>query len=102
VLRVLDETSLRDVAMTDEYFPVFLADMLAPVGEHDEALQWIESAVGWGFTNHVYLEHHDRFVEPLRAASRFGVLMDAARRKQAEIASSLEDVRIPSDPSGAN
>jgi hypothetical protein len=71
--------------------------MLAPVGEHDEALQWIESAVGWGFTNHVYLEHHDRFVEPLRAAPQFRVLMDAARRKQAEIASSLAGARAAAD-----
>jgi TolB-like protein len=102
VLAVLNETSLRDAATTDEYYPIFLADTLAPVGEHAEALRWIESAVGWGFTNHVYLEHHDRFVEPLRAAPRFRVLMDAARRKQAEIAAGLAGARIPSDPTRAS
>jgi len=55
VKEVLERTALRQVAKTDEYFPVFLANSLALVGEMKEALDWIEQAISWGFSNHRFL-----------------------------------------------
>lgn len=85
-LEILDQTPLRKMARTDEYYPIFLANNLCWVGETDEALDWIESAVSWGFTNHVFLSQHDRFLEPLHGHPRFAALMEKARRKQQELA----------------
>lgn len=86
VLEILEQTNLREMGHTDEYYPFFLANNLSWVGEVDEAMDWIESAIGWGFTNHVFLSQHDRFLEPLRSHPRFLELMDKARRKQQELA----------------
>lgn len=80
---LLSRTNLRDTARTDEYYPLFLANCLARVGDHDEALAWLEQAVRWGFTNHRFLSEHDRFLEPLRGYARFQAVIDDARRREA-------------------
>ncbi len=82
VLGVLEGSNLRQVARSDEYFPCFLANCLAHVGETDEALRWLKQAISWGFTNHVFLSQHDRFLAPLRGDARFEGLMDRAREKE--------------------
>jgi TolB-like protein len=82
VQEVLGKTVLRDVAKTDEYFPVFLANSLALVGETDEALDWLERAIKWGFTNHLFLSQFNRFLLPLRGNPRFESLMELAQEKQ--------------------
>lgn len=82
VREVLQKTDLREVATTDEYYPLFLANGLALVGDTDEALQWLEQAISWGFTNHRFLSQHNRFLAPLRGDSRFQALMDRAREKE--------------------
>lgn len=82
VREVLQTTNLREVARTDEYYPLFLANALAPVGDTDEALEWLEQAISWGFTNHRFLSQHDRFLAPLRGEPRFQALMDRAREKE--------------------
>jgi tetratricopeptide (TPR) repeat protein len=73
---------LREMAKTDEFFPCYLAACLAHVGETKEALDWIEQAISWGFSNHRFLSQYNRFLEPLRGDPRFQALMDRARRKQ--------------------
>jgi hypothetical protein len=60
---------------------VFLANGLAHVGETDEAFNWLERAIEWGFTNHRFASRHDRFLEPLRGEVRFEPLMARAREK---------------------
>ena len=72
----------REMAKTDEYFPIFLANSLAQVGETKEALDWIEQAVSWGFSNHRFLDQYNRFLAPLRSDSRFGALLERAREKE--------------------
>ena len=86
VLEILHETGLREMGRTDEYYPIFIANNLSWVGEPTEALDWIESAIGWGFTNHVFLSRHDHFLKPLRNHPRFLALMERAREKQRELA----------------
>jgi serine/threonine protein kinase len=80
VLTVLDQHPLlREAAATDELYPCALGSYLAHVGETSEALDWLERAVSWGFTNHRFLEHHNRFLVPLRDNARFQALVERAR-----------------------
>ncbi len=82
VIEQLDATNLCDVAKTDEYYPLFLANALAWVGEHDRALEWLKRSIGWGLTNHRFLSEGNRFLEPLRGDERFQALVELAREKQ--------------------
>jgi hypothetical protein len=82
VMQQLDATALPDLAKTDEYYPLFLANALARVGEHAEALYWLERSIGWGFTNHRFLSEHNRLLEPLRGDQRFQALVERARESQ--------------------
>jgi eukaryotic-like serine/threonine-protein kinase len=79
---VLANSTLRSIARTDEYYPTFLATCLSCVGEADEALDWIEHAISWGFSNHRFLEHHNHFLEPLRGDARFQTLLGRARDRE--------------------
>ncbi len=82
VIEQLDATTLSDVAKTDEYYPLFLANALTWVGEHDRALEWLKRSIGWGLTNHRFLSEGNRFLEPLRGDERFQALLELAREKQ--------------------
>ncbi len=74
--------SLREAASSDETFPRYLAMCFARIKEYDLALQWLERAIQWGFTNHRFLSEYDRFLAPLRGDPRFEALMERAREKQ--------------------
>jgi hypothetical protein len=78
----LDTTEIKSNAMTDEYYPTQVAVALALIGEHEQAMDWIEQAVSWGFTNYRWLGEFNRFFEPLRIYPRFRTLMEKARKKQ--------------------
>jgi len=75
-------TRLQEAAKTDEWFPNFIAACLALVGDNDGALEWLERAIAWGFSNHRFLSEHSRFLVPLRGNPHFQTLMDRARQKQ--------------------
>jgi non-specific serine/threonine protein kinase len=74
--------SLREMAKTDEWYPCFLASCLAHVGEMNEALDWIEQAISWGFSNHRFLSQYNRFLAPLHGEPRFEALLERARKKE--------------------
>ena len=78
---LIDTRQLREVAKTDEYFSANLAMCLGLVGDRDEALQWIDHAIDWGFSGSVHFEENI-FLEPLYDDPRFRELMDKAREKQ--------------------
>jgi len=84
--RVVDlyesNAGVREAASSDETFPRYLAECLALVNEYDLALQWLERAIKWGFTNYRFLSEYDRFLAPLRGDPRFEALMERAREKQ--------------------
>ncbi len=82
VLAVLDSSELRAMAATDTTGSIFLANHLALVGETEEALSWIEHGIDWGFTNHRFLDEHDRFLARLRGSPRFEALLERAREKE--------------------
>ncbi len=76
--------TVQETAKTDEWFPNFIAVCLARVGDMDGALEWLECAIGWGFSNHRFLTEHNRFLAPLRGDPRFEVLIERARKNQDE------------------
>ena len=79
---LLEQTIILDAGKTDEYIPVYLAGCFARIGAKDRALEWIEQAISWGFSNHRFLSQYNRFLEPLRGDLRFKALMERAREKQ--------------------
>ena len=76
------DTQLIETARTDEWFPNFIAAWLARLGDHAGAIEWLERAVGWGFSNHRFLGELSPFLAPLRGDSRFQALLQDARRKE--------------------
>jgi serine/threonine protein kinase len=82
VLQVLNDSNLRQVSKTDEVYPLCLANALTLVGETNEALEWLEQTITWGFTNYQFLSQHNRFLVPLRGKEKFQQLMELARQKQ--------------------
>jgi len=85
VLRICNDPDLQSTSKTDEYYPTQIAAALVLAGQNDEALIWLERAINWGFTNHVWLGRNNRFLAPLRNDTRFQELMKVARRKQDEL-----------------
>jgi len=75
-------TLLQEAAKTDEWFPNFIAACLARVGDNDGALEWLERAIAWGFSNHRFLSEHSRFLAPLRNEPRFQALIERAKEQQ--------------------
>jgi TolB-like protein/tetratricopeptide (TPR) repeat protein len=82
VREVLNRHRVQETAGTDEYFPLYIANALARIGEIEGALEWLEMAVSKGFTNHDFLANHNRYLEPLRNHPTFRDLMDSARKEQ--------------------
>jgi hypothetical protein len=81
---VLSEKQVMvEVARTDEMFPIFIADCLAMAGDEDGALEWLGSAIDWGFCNVSYLVEHNPFLEPLHGNPRFQQMIDRAKQQQA-------------------
>jgi TolB-like protein len=76
------DTQLIETARTDEWFPNFIAACFARLGDHAGALEWLERAVGWGFSNHRFLGEISPFLAPLRGDSRFQALLEDARRRE--------------------
>jgi TolB-like protein len=76
------DTQLIETARTDEWFPNFIAACLARLGDHAGAIEWLERAVGWGFSNHHFLGELSPFLAPLRGDSRFQALLEDARRRE--------------------
>jgi serine/threonine protein kinase len=81
---LLDGTDIRQLARTDEYYPFYLAVCLVHIGDVDEALEWIERAVSWGFRAHRFYESN-RYLAPLHGDPRFRALMKRAREEAAAL-----------------
>ena len=82
VITLLEESAvLVEVAKTDEWFPNIIATCLVMVGDEDEAIDWMNRAVDWGFSNYRYFSEYSPFHKPLHENPRFQELVDKARRK---------------------
>jgi eukaryotic-like serine/threonine-protein kinase len=80
VLRLADGP-YRRTAEWDAEIPWALASTHAAVGARDEALFWIDRAIGQGMINYPFLSEHDRNLDSIRDDPRFGEMMERARRE---------------------
>ncbi len=63
----------------DEMFPVWMAESYALINEKDEAVDWLENGVKWGFINYPFLAEYDPFLSNLRGEPRFKKLMERVK-----------------------
>jgi serine/threonine protein kinase/tetratricopeptide (TPR) repeat protein len=80
VLRLADGP-YRQVAEWDPEVPWVLASAHAAVGASNEALFWLDRAIERGMINYPFLSEHDWHLHSIRGETRFGQLMERARRE---------------------
>ena len=80
--RAVADNPWLELAKMDKEFSWWLADSFALMGDTEDALRWLESAIDLGFTNHRFWSEIDPFLAPLRPDPRFQALMNRARDKQ--------------------
>ena len=66
VQRLVQDGSLRDLALVDDQFGWLLAQALTAVGAHDEAMWWLRHGAERGFVNARFVREVDRMLAPLR------------------------------------
>ena len=71
---------LRAAVKWDEIFAWWTADCFALVNERDEAIDFIEYAVKFGFSNAPWLSEYEPFLASLRGEPRFVRLMERVRK----------------------
>jgi len=80
--RAVADSPLLELARMDKEFSWWLTDSFALMGDTDNALRWLESAIELGFVNHRFWSEIDPFLAPLRTEPRFQALMSRARERQ--------------------
>ncbi len=60
----------------DELMPLWMAEGYALIGEKDEAINWLEEGMKWGFINYPFLNETDPFLENIRGEPRFKKFME--------------------------
>jgi len=63
----------------DPQWSLFLADCLAALGSHDQAMDWLENAVDRGYVNYPFLAERDPLLAGLRGSDRFERLMERCK-----------------------
>ena len=71
---------LRAAVKWDEIFAWWTADCFALVNERDAAIDFLECAVKFGFSNLPWLSEHEPFLANLRGEPRFVRLMERVRK----------------------
>ena len=73
------DADLERWAEKDFAYATFLARVLAPIGETERAIEWLEKSVERGNINHPFLSEHDPSLAELRGHSRYDSLMERVR-----------------------
>ena len=63
----------------DEILPIWMAEIYSLIKEKNEAIDWIEQGVKWGFINYPFLMEYDIFLENIRGEERFKKLMERVK-----------------------
>jgi hypothetical protein len=58
-----------------------MAEGYALIGEKDEAINWLEEGMKWGFINYPFLNEIDPFLENIRGEPRFKKLMERVKHE---------------------
>jgi serine/threonine protein kinase/tetratricopeptide (TPR) repeat protein len=71
----------KEMFKKDEMFPVWMAESYTLIHEIEEAVDWLEHGVNWGFINYPFLNEYDRFLENMRGEERFKELMERVKHE---------------------
>jgi hypothetical protein len=69
----------REAAKRDCVLSCMVAGVYAMLGDREEALYWVETAVDHGFINYLYLSQYDPLLAKLRDEPRFKKLMERVK-----------------------
>jgi hypothetical protein len=58
-----------------------MAESYILIHEIEEALDWLEHGVNWGFINYPFLKQYDTFLENIRDEPRFKKLMERVKHE---------------------
>lgn len=72
---------LKTVALADESFSFYLAECYALIDKNEDAINWLEKAVNFGFINYPLLNEYDPFLENIRGEPRFKKLMERVKHE---------------------
>lgn len=69
----------KRVAKEDEFYPIWMAECYALIGEKMEAIDWLEHGVDYGFLHYDWLSKHDPFLGNIRREPRFDKLLEKVK-----------------------
>jgi len=65
----------------DELYPLFMAECYSLIDEKEEAVNWLELAIKFGFINYPFLNEYNPFLENIRGEERFKKLMKRVKHE---------------------
>jgi non-specific serine/threonine protein kinase len=71
----------REMFKKDEMFPIWMAESYTLIHEKEEAFNWLEHGISWGFINYPFLNEYDPFLESIRGEPRFKKLMERVKHE---------------------
>ncbi|MCK5368339.1 MAG: tetratricopeptide repeat protein, partial [Cyclobacteriaceae bacterium] len=72
---------LKSVVKEDEMYPIWMAESYALIGEKEEAIDWLECGINYGFIHYLWLSEYNPFLENIRGESRFKKLMERVKKE---------------------
>ena len=72
---------LRIAMSWDNLYPIFMANCYALINETDDAIDWIEESVKWGFINFNFYNEYNPLLENIRGEKRFKELMQKVKHE---------------------
>jgi TolB-like protein/lipoprotein NlpI len=76
---IADETN--DMFRKDEIYPIWMAECYAMIDEKEQAMNWLEHGIGWGFINYPFLNEYDPFLKNIRGEPQFKKLMERVKHE---------------------
>ena len=71
--------------MGNEELSIWMADIYCLIGEKEEAIKWLKSAVRKGFINYTYLKSKDLYLGNIRSDISFKDVLKEIRLKSEPI-----------------
>ena len=70
---------LKSVVKEDEFYPIWMAESYALIEEKEEAIDWLEHGISYGFIHYPWLSENDPFLNNIRGEERFKKLMERVK-----------------------